>query len=121
MKRLLSLLLLPLVFAVVAAAEKPVEFKAHTAPTYGLTFSPDGKTLATAGFDNLVKLWDPATGKEQKVLTGSGGPVYCVVFHPEGKVLASSGNDGVIRLWNVADGKQTLEIKGHTGIVDSVA
>ena len=77
--------------------------------------------LATAGFDNAVKLWDFATGKEIRTLKGHTGPVYCVVFSKDGNDagLVQPGQDH--RLWNPADGKLIREIKGHTDIVDSVA
>jgi|SRR6516165_2020628 WD40 repeat protein len=99
----------------------PTELKGHTDLVYGLTFNPEGNLLATAGFDNLVKLWEFPAGKELRSLAGHTGPVYSVAFSPDGKTLASSSHDQTIRLWNVADGKFLRELKGHTGIVDSVA
>jgi WD40 repeat protein len=104
-----------------APSQSPSELKGHDALVYSLAFSPDGKLLATAGFDNVVILWDFAAGKEARKLTGHTGAVYCVAFSKDGKLLASSSLDKTIRLWNVADGKFLREIKGHTGIVDSVA
>jgi WD40 repeat protein len=102
--------------------QAPTELKGHTALIYSLAFNPDGRLLATAGFDNNVKLWDfNAGGKEVRTLTGHTGPVYCVVFSPDGTMLASSSTDMTIRLWNVSDGKPLREIKGHTGIVDGIA
>lgn len=102
-------------------ADGPAELKGHSALVYSLAFSPDGKLLATAGFDNTVKLWDFPAGKETRTLSGHTGPVYCVAFSPDGGTLASSSQDQTIRLWNVADGKFLRELKGHTGIVDSIA
>jgi WD40 repeat protein len=97
------------------------ELKGHTALVYSLAFSPDGKLLASGGFDNLVKLWDFNARKEVRSLTGHTGPVYCVAFSPDGKMLASASADQTIRLWNPTDGKLIRELKGHTGIVDSIA
>src|SRR5262245_44652095 len=94
--------------------------KGHTGLIYGLALSPDGKALATAGFDNAIKIWELGSFKEQKTLTGHGGPVYSVAYSPDGKTLASGSLDKTIRLWTLADGK-FKELKGHTEIVDSVA
>jgi WD40 repeat protein len=97
------------------------ELKGHTGLIYHVTFSPDGKLLATAGFDNTVKLWEFPSGKEARTLAGHTGPVYCVAFDPSGTMLASASVDKTIRLWTVADGKPVREIKGHTDIVDCIA
>jgi WD40 repeat protein len=105
----------------VTRAEAPRELKGHTALIYSVAFSQDGKLLATASFDNTIKLWEFAAGKEVRTLAGHTGPVYSVAFSPDGATLASSSHDQTIRLWNVADGKSLREIKGHTGIVDCVA
>src|SRR5215470_11906835 len=110
MKRTLALALsLFFCYALTAEGQAPAELKGHTALVYGVAFSPDGKILATAGFDNAVKLWDFATGKEIKTLSGHTGPVYSVAFSPDGAVLASSGHDQTIKLWTLADGKMVKE------------
>jgi WD40 repeat protein len=109
------------IFSSSLQAQPPTELKGHTALVYHLAFSPDGKLLATAGFDNVVKLWEWPSGKEVRTLSGHTGPVYCVAFHPNGTMLASGSLDKTIRLWNVADGKPIREIKGHTDIVDTIS
>jgi WD40 repeat protein len=68
-----------------------------------VAFSPDGRTLASASWDDTVKLWHPRTGKERATLRGHTDEVRSVVFSPDGRTLASASEDGTIKLWDVAD------------------
>jgi RNA polymerase sigma factor (sigma-70 family) len=77
-------------------------------PKYGplaLAFSPDGTILAL-GTPKAIRLWDPATAKEQGKLPGHESAVWSLVFAAGGKTLYSSGQDGRIRRWDVAAGKE---------------
>ena len=78
----------------------------HDAAVNAIAFSPDGKLLASAGDDFVVRIWDLANGREVRALTGHGKEVFAVAFSPDGKVLASGAGEPNIRLWNVADGKE---------------
>ncbi len=78
---------------------------------YCVVYSPDGKTLASGHEDNLIRLWDAASGKITTTLKAdSGDGIYSVTFSPDGKTLASGGHNGTIRLWDVARGKSTATL-----------
>ncbi len=73
---------------------------------YTVAFSADGRTLATAGKDPLVHLWDVGTGKLIRELEQDlGNAVWALEFSREGKMLAVSGGDSA-SLWDVATGAQ---------------
>src|SRR5262249_55858065 len=68
---------------------------------YGLAFSPDGRTLATAGNEGVVKLWEVPSGKLSQRLFGHAGMVFGLAFSPDGKWLATAGQDRTARVWDV--------------------
>jgi WD40 repeat protein len=85
----------------------------HFAMVLSLSFSPDGKTLASTGHDFTIKLWDVATGTEFRTLKGHSAPVTAVAFSPDGKILASASRDYTIQVWDVATGAvlHTLKVE----------
>lgn len=76
----------------------------HRDSITALTFSPDGKILASAGGDWTVRLWEVSTGKYINSLQGHPGAVNALAFSPDGNpTLASAGS--TLRLWNANTGE----------------
>lgn len=76
----------------------------HTDACYGLAISPDGKMLASGGYDQRIRLWDVDTGKEIATLKGHNGAINGLAFRPDGKVLASASADRTVKLWALPKG-----------------
>jgi serine/threonine protein kinase/WD40 repeat protein len=78
-------------------AHEVLRLEEHTDLVYGLDFSPDGKTLASAGYDGRLILWDLAEGRVLRRVADPGvnkhfwtsrAPLPVVRFHPGGGYLA---------------------------------
>ena len=93
----------------------------HREFIHSATFSPDSRRLATVSPDRTAKLWDAATGRELRTLSGHSDWCYEAAFSPDSRLLATASSDRTIRLWEVATGRELAILKGHPGEVHSVA
>jgi eukaryotic-like serine/threonine-protein kinase len=77
-----------------------------------VAWGPDGATLATAGDDFKIELWDVPSGIKRARLEGSTNSGLRATFHPAGKLLASTGWDGRLRIWDAVLGRSVLSVTG---------
>ncbi|MBF8189218.1 TIR domain-containing protein [Nonomuraea sp. K274] len=89
-----------------------IELTGHRSSVWPFVFRPDGRQLATSSNDGTVRLWDPGSGKCQRVLRGHGRRISSVKFSADGSMLATSGNDGIVRVWEPRTGRRLREFSG---------
>lgn len=85
----------------------------HQKTVNHVCFSPDGRLIASASFDNSVKLWDGRTGKFIANLRGHVASVYRVAWSSDSRMLASASKDSTIKLWNLKTFKIKEDLPGH--------
>ena len=85
----------------------------HQKTVNHVCFSPDGRTIASASFDNSVKLWDGRTGKFIANLRGHVASVYRVAWSSDSRMLVSASKDSTLKLWNLKTFKIKVDLPGH--------
>jgi WD40 repeat protein len=114
----------------------------HTRSANAVAFSPDNRWLASGGKDNVIKIWDLATGNVLRTLYGHTSNVNALAVSPDGKLLASGSGDindkrdlgtftqggvvggaedNTVRIWSVQTGQQLQVFRGHELPVGAVA
>jgi len=89
---------------------KPLQTLPLESMPRALAMSPDGKTVASAGEDVTIQLWDVAAAKPGAKLKDHADWVQCLAFNADGKQLASGDLLGNIRLWDVAGAKKISDL-----------
>jgi hypothetical protein len=77
-----------------------------------VAIAPDGSWLATASFDDTVRIWDAASGQERAALTGHKYGVWAVAIAPDGTWLAT-GSDQTVRIWDAVTGQQRAALAAN--------
>jgi len=96
-------------------APQPIrELKDHSGWLLAVAFSPDGRSMATAGADRTAIFWDmtnPARPRKRGTLSIHDYSVRSVAFSQDLRTVAAAGLDGRVKLWDVTDPDQPVDVK----------
>src|SRR6266567_1229119 len=102
-------------------------YRGHQSLVRAVTWSPDGKCIASVSHDEVVQVWQIAHGDKntfaKDVLSYCGHAcwVYAVAWSPDGQFIASACADKVVQVWKVATGDKICSYRGHVARVNALA
>jgi WD40 repeat protein len=92
----------------------------HQDTVNAVTFSPDGRLIASASSDRSIKIWH-LDGTLWRTLKGHWGGVYSVNFSSDRQTLVAAGGDGIINFWDLERGTIIKSIKAHNEPIQTVS
>ena len=105
----------------VAGGKELRHFPAHQGWVSAVSFSPDGRTLATTGPEPMIRLWDVATGREVFPQSGHRSGIRNLVVSPADATIFTAGTDGTIRHWDGNTGRELDVIARFDSAADTMA
>ena len=89
------------------------EFSESPDVIFDIAMHPNGKQLATVGFDRMLRVFDVSSGEVARAIKAHSDFVYTVAYSRDGKLLATGSKDKTICVWDSATGKQQRTLNGH--------
>lgn len=83
-------------------------------------FSPDTYYLASASFDNSIKIWNGHNGTFLFNLRGHVGPVYQIAWSADSRMIVSGSKDSTLKCWNIKAKRLMFDLPGHADEIYTV-
>lgn len=80
---------------------------------FSVVCSPDGRTIASGGWDGTIRFWDFGSGEHLGVIKEHSGPITCVDYSPDGQRIVCGSDDHTVRVWEVATRKCIKVLYAH--------
>jgi WD40 repeat protein len=93
----------------------------HKDEIWGVAFSPDDKTIASASTDKTMRTWQTATGNSLGTFAGHTDWVRGVYFFPDKKRILTASDDYTLRTWDLGNANELKRMTGHTNFVNSLS
>ena len=95
-------------------------WRGHQAAIKAITYSPDGRWVASGDTVGEIRVWDARVGTTASVVQGPRNPINSLSYDPTGRRLASAGSDGILRIRDSQNGTELAALDGHGGAAVSV-
>jgi small GTP-binding protein len=95
--------------------------KGHASTVWGVTVTPDGRTVVSCSYDKTLRVWDIETGQCRATFEGHTSFVRGVAVTPDGKTVISCSDDKTLKVWDIETGQCRATFEGHTFEVNDVA
>ena len=99
----------------ISEGKQIAEWEAHQDSIYDLSISMDGQKIATAGGDEVARVWGLGDQKPIATFEGHQGPVYSIAFSGDGKQLATASADHQLLVWDLKTKLKMTEVRTHKG------
>lgn len=93
----------------------------HSSEVSSCAYSPDGRRILSASWDNTLRVWNAETGTELTTLIGHSGGVRDCAYAPDGQSVLSASSDNTLKLWDLDSGVELKTFVGHKESVECCA
>ncbi|HYE97396.1 MAG TPA: protein kinase, partial [Planctomycetota bacterium] len=97
------------------------DLRGHSNSVTSLSFSQDGRRLASGSEDRRVRIWEVESLRDLGIHMAHPGGVLSVAFSPDGRLLATGAWDGRVRLWDLSTAAEVRAFEGHSSFIQSLA
>ena len=95
---------------------QPLKLREHSDVVYGVTFSRDGRQIASVSDDHTLRIWDAETGRLVSVINDIVDQLYTPRFTPDGTRVITASQSGFVQIWDLANGVPS-NLEGHSDVV----